>query len=91
MPDPSKHHQQIGRIGGLISYATRTPEQEAHRKTRAAAGRMRRFLDQVPAEITDESERWRRALLLQTAHMQAIALKSANRRRKRPKAPPQAG
>jgi hypothetical protein len=33
MPDYSKHHQQIGRIGGLVSAATRTPEQEANRKT----------------------------------------------------------
>jgi len=78
MPDMRK----LGRIGGLTSYAVRTPEQEAHRKTRAAEGRIRRFLDQVPAEVTDEAERLRRALALQTAHMQRIAQKSAQRRRK---------
>jgi hypothetical protein len=82
MPDYSKHHQQIGRIGGLVSAATRTVEQEANRKQAAAAGRMRRFLEMVPAEITDPIERQRRALLLQKAHMQAIANKSADRRRK---------
>jgi hypothetical protein len=42
---------------------------------------MKRYLDQIPAEITDEQERWSRALLLQRAHMQRIALTSANRRR----------
>jgi hypothetical protein len=76
------HHQRIGRIGGLTSYATRTPEQETNRKQAAAAGRIRRFLEQVPAEITDPNERMRRALALQTAHMQRIAAKSADRRRK---------
>jgi hypothetical protein len=85
MPDYSQHHRQIGRIGGLISAATRTPEQEANRKAAAAAGRMRRFLDQVPDQITDPIERQRRALLLQKAHMQAIAIKSAAKRSK-PKA-----
>ncbi|WP_433369077.1 hypothetical protein ACQPZX_42780 [Actinoplanes sp. CA-142083] len=75
------HHQKIGRIGGLVSAATRTPEQEAHRKERAAAGRMKRYLDQIPADVTDPAERMRRASLLQTAHMQKIALVSARRRR----------
>lgn len=79
-------HQQIGRQGGLISAATRTPEQEALRKQAAAAGRMRRFLEQVPAVITDPAERMRRAALLQKAHMQDIARKSGDKRRKRPAA-----
>jgi hypothetical protein len=78
MPDMKK----IGRIGGLTSAAVRTPEQEARRAAAAAAGRMRRFLEQVPAEVTDEDERMRRAGLLQRAHMQTIALKSAARRKK---------
>jgi hypothetical protein len=81
MPEKT-FHQQIGRIGGLISSATRTPAQEAARKAAAAAGRMRRFLEAVPAEITDPAERQRRALALQRAEMQRIALKSAARRRK---------
>lgn len=80
MPDPNR--QRIGRIGGLTSAAVRTPEQEQHRKEAAAAGRMRRFLDQVPDEITDPAERQRRAAALQRAHMQRIAMKSAARRRK---------
>jgi hypothetical protein len=79
--DPSRHHQQIGRIGGLTSAAVRTPEQEQRRKVAAAAGRMRRFLEQVPDEITDPAERARRAALLQQAHMQRIALVSVRRRR----------
>lgn len=83
MPDRSPHHQSIGRIGGLISYATRTPEQEANRKQAAAAGRMRRFLQQVPDEITDPAERMKRALALQRAHMQGIARTSAARRSKK--------
>lgn len=82
MPKPTRQ-QRIGRIGGLASTARRTPEQEANRKQAAAAGRMRRFLEQVPAEITDPAERQRRARLLQTAHMQAIALKSAAKRTKK--------
>jgi hypothetical protein len=81
MPEKT-HHQRIGSIGGLTSYAMRTPAQEANRKRRAAAGRIRRYLDQVPAEVTDEAERMSKALALQAAHMRAIALKSAARRRK---------
>lgn len=85
MPDRT-FHQQIGRQGGLISYATRTPEQEQRRKDAAAAGRMRRFLEMVPATVTDPVERAKRAQALQTAHMQAIARKSGDRRRKSPTA-----
>jgi hypothetical protein len=80
MPDYTNHHQLAGRIGGLVSAARRTNED--HRKTAAAEGRMRRFLEQVPAEVTDPAERMRRALLLQRAHMQRIAKKSADIRRK---------
>ncbi len=78
----SEAHRRSGRVGGLTSAAVRTPEQEERRKKAAAAGRIRRFLDQVPAEITDEAERMRRALLLQRAHMQRIASVSAERRRR---------
>lgn len=80
MPDYSRHRQQIGRAGGLVSRARQTNEE--HRKTRAAEGRMRRFLTQVPDHITDEVERWQCALRLQQAHMQLIAMKSAAARRK---------
>lgn len=78
----SEAHRRNGRIGGLTSAAVRTPEQEERRKAAAAAGRIRRYLDQVPAEITDETERMRRAQLLQRAHMQRIAAVSAKRRSK---------
>ncbi|GLW32240.1 hypothetical protein [Actinoplanes regularis] len=84
MPEPSKHHQQIGRIGGLTSYAVRTPEQEANRKKRAAEGRMRRFLEAVPPHVTDPIERAQKAAALQTAWMQDIARKSGAKRSKRP-------
>ena len=84
MPEKT-FHQQIGSIAGRISYATRTPEQEANRKAAAAAGRMKRFLDQVPAEITDEKERMKKALQLQRAHMQKIAMKSAQSPKRRSK------
>lgn len=78
----SEAHRRIGRIGGLTSSAVRTPEQEEHRKAAAAAGRMRRFLEQIPDSITDPDERMRRALQLQRAHMQRIAAVSARRRSK---------
>jgi hypothetical protein len=75
--------KDYGRIGGLTSAAVRTPEQEQRRKEAAAAGRIRRFLEQVPAEITDPDERIRRARLLEKAHMQAISLKPRAKRRKK--------
>lgn len=80
MPEPRTNHKVIGRIGGLTRAALGTNEQ--YRKDRAAEGRMRRFLDQVPAEVTDPAERLRRAQLLQRAHMSRIAMKSAEARRK---------
>lgn len=82
MPRPNLTAQQKGgRIGGLTRAARGTNEQ--YRKDRAAEGRMRRFLEMVPAEVTDEAERWQRALLFQRAHMSSIAKKSADRRTKR--------
>jgi hypothetical protein len=82
MPEKSAFHVSIGREGGLKSYATRTPEQEQRRKEAAAAGRMRRFLEQVPAHVTDPIERAQKAAALQKAHMQSIARRSAVRRRR---------
>jgi hypothetical protein len=84
MPKPSKHHQQAGHIGGLVSRGQRTNED--HRKERAAEGRMRRYLDQVPDHVTDPVERSKCAELLQRAHMSRIAKTSADRRRKPGKA-----
>ncbi len=74
------HHQQAGRIGGLTRAALQTNED--YRKQRAAEGRMRRFLNQVPAHITDPAERMKSAELLQRAEMTRIAKKSAANRRK---------
>jgi hypothetical protein len=45
-----------------------------------------RFLDQVPAEITDPAERQRRAGLLRKAHMKKLALKASAARSRRAKA-----
>lgn len=80
MADYSNHHSLAGRIGGLTRSALKTNEE--HRKARAKAGFMRRFLDQIPADITDEVERARCAQLLLRAHMAGIAKKSADKRRK---------
>lgn len=76
----SKHHRQAGAIGGLTRAALKTNED--YRLARAAEGRMRRFLEMVPAEITDPVERMKSAQLLQRAHMTRIAKKSAAVRRK---------
>lgn len=84
MPDYSQHHKRAGAIGGLTRAALGTNEE--YRKQRAAEGRMRRFLDMLPAEVTDPIERARRAELLQRAHMTRIAKKSADARRKPRKA-----
>ena len=80
MADFSNHHSLAGRIGGLRRAALGTNED--HRKERAKAGFMQRFLDQVPADITDDVERARRAQLLLRAHMAGITKKSADKRRK---------
>jgi hypothetical protein len=81
MSDYSSHHSLAGKIGGLTRAALGTNEE--YRKARAAEGRMKRFLDQVPADVTDPTERMRRAELLQRAHMTRIAKKSAESRRTR--------
>jgi hypothetical protein len=80
MPDYSNHHRLAGRIGGLTRAARGTNEE--HRKSRAKAGFMARFYAQVPAHITDDVERARRADLLMRAHMAGISKRSADTRRK---------
>lgn len=80
MADHTGHHKLAGAIGGLTRAALKTNED--YRKQQAAEGRMRRFLEMVPAEITNPIERQRSAELLQRAHMSRIAKKSADLRRK---------
>lgn len=78
MADYTKHHAQIGKVGGLVRGALKTNEEA--RKAAAAEGRMRRFFEQVPDHITDPVERAKAANLLQRAHMSSLAKKSAEQR-----------
>lgn len=80
MPDYSRHHQQVGRIGGLTRAALGTNEEG--RKAAAQAARMKRYLDKVPADVTDPDERARRAHLLLRADMSNLGRRSGIARRK---------
>jgi hypothetical protein len=68
-------HRQRGAIGGLTRAATAATRQEITQAARDA--QWQRFLDQVPAGITDPAERQRRAELLRKAHMKRLALKAS--------------
>lgn len=75
----SDSHRQRGAIGGLTRAAT-AARQEI---TQAARDKQwQKFLDQVPAEVTDPAERQRRAELLRKAHMRRLALKASAARTK---------
>ncbi|TDC25946.1 hypothetical protein E1211_30540 [Micromonospora sp. 15K316] len=80
MAEATTHHQQIGRIGGLRRAALRTNEEG--RKAAAQAARMARYDAQVPADITDETERARIRALLLRADMAELARRSAVKRRR---------
>jgi hypothetical protein len=76
----SESHRQRGAIGGLTRAATAATRAEI---TQAARDKQwQKFLDQVPAEITDPAERQRRAELLRRAHMKRLALKASAARSK---------
>lgn len=81
MREVSRHHQQIGRIGGLRRAARRTNEDA--RKAAAQAARMARYDAQIDPAITDEAERARLRDLLLRADMADLARRSADKRRKR--------
>jgi hypothetical protein len=70
-----------GRIGGLTRAALAPDRQAITQPARDA--RMRRYLDQVPACITDPAERRRRAGLLQRADMVRMSALAAAARRRR--------
>lgn len=74
---PISHEAAVlrGRIGGLTRAATAASPSEITATARAAG--WQKFLDQVPAEITDPAERQRRAELLRKAHMSRLSLKAA--------------
>jgi hypothetical protein len=80
MADYSKHHKQVGAIGGLTRAARQTNEDG--RKAAAKAGFMARFMAEVPDEVTDETERARLANLALRAHMRRLSVKSAQKRGK---------
>ncbi|MCX5066586.1 hypothetical protein OOJ91_11930 [Micromonospora lupini] len=70
MPERSRHHQQIGSMGGLTRAALKTNEDG--RKAAAQAARMRRYDAKVPAHITDPVERAQAADLLMRADMKNL-------------------
>ncbi|MFC0504280.1 hypothetical protein [Micromonospora costi] len=78
MSEVSRHHQQIGKVGGLRRAARRT--NEAGRKAAAQAARMARYDAQIPSEITDEVERARLRDALLRADMAELARRSAVKR-----------
>lgn len=73
--------QQRGRIGGL----TRAATADSTRDITAAANsaNAKRYLDAVPASITDEAERERRAALLRRADMIRLSAKAAEARKRK--------
>lgn len=72
-------YQAAGRIGGRIGglrTAALVPDLKAHTKP-ARDARWQKYLDQVPAEITDPAERIARAERLRRADMIALSRKAA--------------
>jgi hypothetical protein len=61
------------------------PDPKAHTRP-AREARWRKYLDQVPAAITDPAERTRRAHTLLQADMQALALRASAARKAAAKA-----
>jgi hypothetical protein len=76
--------QARGRIGGYTRAALAPTRESITEAARAA--RWQKYLDRVPAEITDPAERQRRAELLRRADMQRLSLKAAQARTKAAKA-----
>jgi hypothetical protein len=83
-PTPTPEQLRIqrsraGTLGALVSWG-HTPDRE--RRTRAAReAAFRRFLNEVPPEITDPAERERAAECLRLAHMRRLSLRAAEARR----------
>ena len=75
MPVSPETARLRGRIGGLSRAAKAVNPSEMTAAGRAA--QMQKFLDQVPAEITDPADRMRRAQMLRAAHMSRLALKAS--------------
>ena len=79
MPRSRQAAVVAGRIGGLTRAATAADPREITQQARTAA--WQKYLDQVPAEITDPADRERRADLLRRAHMNRLSLKAATARK----------
>jgi hypothetical protein len=80
MSRSTESHRAAGRIGGLRTAAL-TVDLKAHTKP-ARDARWQKYLDRVPAEITDPAERTVRAERLRRADMIALSQRaSATRRR----------
>ncbi len=72
-------HADAGRIGALRRMATEPDLRAVTQRARDA--RWAKYLDQIPAEITDPAERMRRAGMLRRADMIALSAKAAQARR----------
>jgi hypothetical protein len=73
-------YQMAGHIGGLIKSALCVDGKAATKPARDA--RFQKFIDQVPAEITDPAERIRRAEMLRRADMARLSMRAATARRR---------
>jgi hypothetical protein len=71
-------YQSAGRSGGLIKNALAVDRKGTTRAAREKA--FQKFLDQVPAEVTDPADRIRRAEMLRTAHMIQLSMRAATAR-----------
>jgi hypothetical protein len=78
MPISRTAAQARGRIGGLTRAALAPSRQGITEAARQA--RWQKYVDQVPAVITDPAERQRRAELLRQADMTRISLKASEAR-----------
>jgi len=76
---PREVSAACGRIGGLTTAAMTIDSRQLTEAARQA--RYQKYLDQVPAEITDPDERTRRADLLRRADMIRMSQKAAKARK----------
>lgn len=75
MPISHENARLRGRIGGNMRAAMALDRNALTQPARDAL--WQRFLDKVPAEITDPEERQRRAEMIRKAHMARLTLKAS--------------
>jgi hypothetical protein len=78
----SRFFAEAGRAGGRATAASAADRRSITKAARA--GRWQRYLDRVPAGVTDPDERARQATELRRADMTRISHMAADARRKRP-------